>query len=91
MSLRKESSRVNATDVGLGENADVSNILLLDHLSPRKQRLFIDAKAFKSRYQYKFCWVGSGVIYLRRKEDTRPLKVKSASDLERIIQDEPLS
>ena len=87
MAVRREASSVAARDVGLEENQDMSKVLILDHLTPRMQE-YGNAKSFKTRFGFQFCWVKNGTIFLRRSEDSRPLKVRSPDDLSRIIQDE---
>lgn len=88
MAVRREASSVAAQDVGLEESQDMSKILILDHLTPRMQELYGNAKSFKSRFGFQFCWAKNGTIFLRRSEDSRPLKIRSPGDLSRIIQDE---
>ena len=88
MAVRREASSVAAQDVGLEESQDMSKILILDHLTPRMQELYGNAKSFKTRFGFQFCWAKNGTIFLRRSEDSRPLKVRSPDDLSRIIQDE---
>ena len=88
MVARRHASSVAARDVGLAENQDMSKILILDHLTPRMQELYGNAKSFKTRFGFQFCWVKNGTIFLRRSEDSRSLKVRCPEDLSRIIQDE---
>ncbi|CAH3017667.1 unnamed protein product, partial [Porites evermanni] len=47
----------------------MSNVLLLDHLTPRLQQLYSDAKEFKLKYGYQFCWARNGSIFLRYSAD----------------------
>lgn len=48
MSRRQEITRVDPKDVGLGDTADLSNSMVLDHLTPKAQKLLAEAK--NSRY-----------------------------------------
>ena len=48
MSRRREISRVDPKDVGLGDAAELSNSMVLDHLTPKVQELLAEAK--NSRY-----------------------------------------
>jgi len=41
---RKEGRFVDPSTIGLHEGSDMSNVLLLDHLTPRLQKLYSDAK-----------------------------------------------
>ncbi|XP_068739324.1 uncharacterized protein [Montipora capricornis] len=65
MSRRREISRVHPKDVGLGDAAELSNSMVLDHLTPKVQELLAEAKKFKIQHKYAFCWVKSSVVYLR--------------------------
>ena len=88
MVVRREALSVAAQDVGLEESQDMSKILILDHLMPRMQELYGNVKSFKTRFGFQLCWAKNGTIFLRRSEDSRPLKVHSPKNLSRIIQDE---
>lgn len=86
MAVRTEVSSVCARDIGLNDEIWLSNVRLVDHLTPKTQKLFIDAKAFKERYQYSFCWAKNGSVLLRKSADSRPLKVKNAGHLAELVQ-----
>ena len=60
MSKRKEGRSVDPSTIGLHEGSDMSNVLLLDHLTPRLQQLYSNAKEFKLKYGYQFCWARNG-------------------------------
>ena len=62
-----------AQDVGLDESQDMSKILILN------------AKLFKTRFGFQFCWAKNRTIFLCRSED---LKVRCPDDLSRSIQNE---
>ena len=55
MSKRKEGRSVDPSTIGLHKGTDMSNVLLLGHLTPRLQQLYSDAKEFKLKYGYQFC------------------------------------
>ena len=90
MSKRKEGKSVDPSTIGLHEGTDMSNVLLLDHLTPRLQQLYSDAKEFKLKYGYQFCWARNGSIFLRYSADegSKLLKVRTSGDLARYAQDE---
>ena len=79
MAVRREASSVAARDGGLEESQDMSKILILDHLTPRMQELYGNAKSFKTRFGFQFCWAKNGTIFLRRSDDSRPLLEKSVA------------
>lgn len=90
MSKRKEGRSVDPSTIGLHEGADMSNVLLLDHLTPHLQQLYSDAKEFKLKYGYQFCWARNGSIFLcySADEGSKLLKVRTSGDLARYAQDE---
>jgi len=89
MSRRREITRVDPKDVGLGDTADLSNSMVLDHLTPKVQELLAEAKKFKIRHNYAFCWTKNSVVYLRLTEDSRAIKVNDLTTLHMLGQREP--
>ena len=88
MSRRREISRVDPKDVDLGDAAELSNSMVLDHLTPKVQELLAEAKKFKIQHKYAFCWVKSSVVYLRHTEGSRAIKVKDLRSLHMLGQRE---
>ncbi|KAK2548193.1 hypothetical protein P5673_031656 [Acropora cervicornis] len=90
MSKRKEGRSVDLSTISLHEGSDMSTVLLLDHLTPRLQQLYSDAKEFKLKYGYQFCWARNGSIFLcySADEGSKLLKVRTSGDLPRYAQDE---
>ena len=89
MSKRKEKRSVDPSTIGLHKGTDMSNGLLLDHLTLRLQQLYSDAKEFKWKYGYQFCWARNGSIFLRYSADegSKLLKVRTSGDLARYAQE----
>lgn len=90
MTLSKEANKVSASDVGFDEDRIMSNARVVEHLTPKLQKLFVDAKAFKDQYQYAFCWVKNGSILLRKMADSRPIRVKSSAHLANLTRQEQI-
>ena len=90
MTLSKEANKVSASDVGFDEDRIMSNARVVEHLTPKLQKLFVDAKAFKDQYQYAFCWVKNGSILLRKMADSRPIRVKSSANLANLTRQEQI-
>ena len=88
MSLRKEACKINPEEIGLPQAEEMTNVRLVDHLTPRLQLLYADAKDFKSRYNFEFCWAKNATIFLRRSTNDRALKIRSSSDLTKLEQQE---
>ena len=66
---------------------DLSNAIILDHLTPKPQERLCEAKRFKARYNYAYCWAKNQVINLWQAEDSRPIRVKDLSVLHRLAQE----
>ena len=47
MEVRREATNVSPTAVGLSGNADLSQVRVVDHLTPKMQKVYAEAKAFK--------------------------------------------
>ena len=77
MDVRREAKNVSATAVGLSGNADLSQVRVVDHPTPKMQKVYAEAKAFKDRYRFRFYWVKNNVIYLRQTKIQGPLKLNS--------------
>ena len=88
MEKRREICNVVPTAVGLAEDSTFARAFLLDHLTPIVQQLLIDAKKFKDRFQYAYCWSKNAVVYLRKSEDSRPIKVKDQIVLDALAREE---
>ena len=55
------------------------------HLTPRLQSLLSDAKTFKERFNFAFFWAKNSIVWLREKEESRPIAMKCTRDLEKLI------
>ena len=87
---RKEACKVSATSIGLPADCSLGNVKIFDHLTPKTQKLLADAKKFQARNGFRFCWSKNFVIYLRKSEDSHPIRLKSQEDLERFARQEDL-
>ena len=83
MALRKNIKNVNPLAVGLSPAIDLSKALIVDHLPPRVQKLFAEAKQFKSTYNYGHCWTNGCNIYLRYDDVSKVIQVTDLG----VIQD----
>ena len=76
MSHRRVITEVDPKVVGFNDG-DLSNAIILDHLTPKTRELLSEAcKKFNARYNYAYCWANNQVIYLRQAEDSRPSELK---------------
>lgn len=66
IALRNKVRNVGTITIGLDDQADLSNALIIDHLSPKKQDFLKEAKKFREHYKYAFCLAKDTIVYLRR-------------------------
>lgn len=85
MVSRKEVSKISPTSIGLPENVSMEHAGILDHLTPRLQGLLSEAKKFKERFNYAFCWAKNSKVWLRKNEGSRPIAIKSTRDLDNLM------
>lgn len=55
MSLHRRIKDVDPSVVGVDAEVDFSHAHIVDHLPPKTQELYAEAKKFKTGYQYTFC------------------------------------
>ena len=84
MANRRNVNGLSPVDLGLNSDTDVSHINLYDHLTPRLQELLYESKKFKDAKSYKYCWAKNGLVFLRKTDNSTPLKLKSSEDLRRL-------
>ena len=90
MNKRKDACKISSTSIGLAADCSLEEVRLFDHLTPRIQQLLADVKKFQTRNGYRFCWLKNFIVYLWQTEDSRPILIKSQSDLENFAQREGL-
>ena len=83
MALRREISKIDPSRIGFPENS-LGRAGLYDHLSPLLQTLLSDAKKLKESFYFSFCWAKNSTIWLRKNEDSRPIAIINANDLNNI-------
>ena len=85
MSRKKEITKLTPADFGLERRARLDHVGIFDHLTPKLQKLFYEAKRFKTENGYMYCWSKSSAIFLREKAESRVIKLRSMGDLECLI------
>ena len=82
MAVRRNMRSVDPRQVNLPPETSLNQAGVYDHLTPRRQKLFADAKSFKVNNNFKICLTSNAIIYLRKSEDSPPIKVNDQRDLE---------
>ncbi|XP_068756694.1 uncharacterized protein [Montipora capricornis] len=76
MNRRRDACKVDPNGLGFSEDVSLGAVRIFDHLSPRLQQVLYEAKKFKDRNNYQYCWAKDSVVYLRRDSESRPIKIK---------------
>ena len=84
MMKKREIRNIDPVSVGLPLETSLKNAAIYDHLTPRLQQLFVHAKKVKEDKGFRFCWTKNSVIYLRKSEDSQPIKIQKQSDLDKF-------
>ena len=84
MEVRKQAAEVNPTSIGLSADTELRRVRIFDHLTPKKQKLLFEAKKLKERDHYRFCWAKNSVIYLKKDEGSRAIKITDVDCLKRL-------
>ena len=56
MARRNHACKADPSSLGFGGGISLSSVGIFDHLSPKMQRVFTEAKKFKRKHNYQFCW-----------------------------------
>jgi hypothetical protein len=81
MAARKQISNVSASQLDLPGSVPLNRLSIFDHLTPKQQNLFYEAKKYREEKQYKYCWVKQGVIFLRKNDSSTVIKLNKLEDL----------
>ena len=84
INLHLESHNLRPANLGFAESVNLSNVRIFDHLSPRMQSIFYEAKKFKTQHQYQFCWTKNFRVYLSKNAESRAVKIKHVDDLRQL-------
>lgn len=74
--------KLNTSHLGIG--GDKKPIFVAEHLSPFNKDLHKAARMKAKEYDYKFVWVRSGRVFIRKSETDRAIPVKDYETLKRL-------
>lgn len=80
---KKQVNKIDLGKIGLTANAD-TNMVILEHLTPKQHDLLKKTKAFQQRNEYEFCWVKNQTILLRENGDSKIIRISTQGDLEQL-------
>jgi hypothetical protein len=72
MKQRRETNEVNPS------------VRIFDHLTPKNQQILFEAKGFKAKNGYQYCWTKNSVVYLRKGANSRAIRINELHDLLRL-------
>ncbi|XP_022189467.1 uncharacterized protein LOC111047937 [Nilaparvata lugens] len=75
----------------INRNLQDGPVYINENLSTYYRGLLKGAKLFAKENGYKFVWVMNGKIYVRKHEDSRPIRLANHADLDRLRCDDPIS
>ena len=81
---RNDACKADPSSLGFGEGVSLSSVRIFDHLTPKLQYVFTEAKKFKGQNNYQFCWTKNYCVYLRKDGSSRALKIRDIADLTRL-------
>jgi hypothetical protein len=63
MRQRRETNKVNPS------------VRIFDHLTPKNQQILFEAKGFKAKNGYQYCWMKNAAVYLRKDANSRAIRI----------------
>ena len=84
MARRNDACKADPNSLGFGEGVSLSSVRIFDHLTPKMQYVFTEAKKYKGLNNYQFCWTKNSCVYLRKDGSSRALKIRDIADLTRL-------
>ena len=84
MNQKRNASTVDPSAVGFSDDVSLSAVRILDHLTPRMQKVLFEANRFKEQFHYQYCWSNGSFVYLRKDATSRAIKIKDITDLHHL-------
>ena len=91
LALRRNTSQLTSEALGLSPTAEVNQIRIYSHLTPRLQELLHAAKAHQNMHSYKWCWTKGVAIFLRKTDTSTVIRLESLGDLAKLRERESRS
>jgi len=88
LASRGSVNRVTTEDLDLSSSAEMNQIAIYSHLTPRLQELLHSAKAHQNTHNYKWCWAKGAAIFLRKTDISMAIRLGSIDDLAKLSQRE---
>lgn len=85
--IKAAKMRRNLNSKDIDPNDSESKIYVNDRLTRENRQLFRDARTRAKQLDYKHCWTNGGIIFVRKREGSGPIQIRSHSDLDRYLAD----
>ncbi|XP_039287715.1 uncharacterized protein LOC120352090 [Nilaparvata lugens] len=82
--LRKMQPPGQLRTTAVNRNLQDGPVYINENLSAYYRGLLMEAKHFAKENGYRYTWVMNGKIYLRKQEDSRPIRLVSHADLDTL-------
>ena len=81
LTSRGNTSRITTEGLDLPSSAEINQIPIYSHLTPRLQELLHSVKLHQNTYNYKWCWAKCGAIFLRKTDTSMAISLGPNDDL----------
>ncbi|KAL0901376.1 hypothetical protein ABMA27_006652 [Loxostege sticticalis] len=88
--IKAAKTRRNLNSKDIDPNGEESRIYVNDRLTRENRQLFREARTRAKQLDFKHCWTNGGNIFIRKREGTGPIQIRSVSDLDRYLDVQPL-
>lgn len=80
---KKNEDKLNTQSLQMA--GDKTPIYISETMTPTTKQLHYLSREIKRKYNFKFCWVSNGRVFLKKSEDQPAVLVKSTEKIEEII------
>lgn len=77
--LEKRKTGLNSSNIVGGSSLE--QIYINENLCPRLKEIFWNARVQGKKLNYKFIWMKGGMIFMKRDEGSKPVRIKSVDDI----------
>ncbi|KAI5630895.1 hypothetical protein NE865_16398 [Phthorimaea operculella] len=80
---KPKNGKLNSTHLKL--KGTPKPVYVSDCLTNRARRLHYLAREFKKKHNYSSCWTAYGKVYLRKSEESTPIRIEAENDLNKLM------
>lgn len=59
-------------------------VYIAESLTFKAKKLYFLAREFAKQYSYSYCWTSHGLIFLKKEDGARPIRISSELDIEKL-------